>query len=250
MPASICCCACAPLLAQVPDCMALLALVGLLTALYGCLCGLVQTDVKSRADLRDHRPGRPDVRRLRPRLVRRWPPATSACTPPGAPTSSCARRPACTWSRRRPGRCRAGWRRGSWLYTAALQRFWLDRLADRLLARPTQALARDMRGLRRATSSTALVGLPARPRGSRCRVGDASAATDGQVMRGRGRPGAAGVAADRLQRSRRTCCCSGGGGWAASCSASAQLPADADRSLLEQPRYLMLMVMATFVVIL
>ncbi len=54
-----------------------------------------------------------------------------------------------------PDRCRRahprrpGWRDGCWLYTAALQRFWLEHLADGLLVRPTPGT-----GARHAQPST------------------------------------------------------------------------------------------------
>jgi hypothetical protein len=55
--------------------------------------------------------------------------------------------------------------------------------------------------------------------------------------------------ADRLQRLENRLLLSGDGALGRTCSAPSHY-ADAIESLLEQPRYLMLMVMATFVVIL
>ncbi len=135
------------LLVQVPDLMLLLVVVGLATALYGALCALVQSDLKSalifstvtqvglmfvclrpRPVLAGRLPLRPACR-----LARLSVPAGAVVHAPG---------------RRRPAPPVPRWLAAqAWLYTAALQRFWIEPLADSLLTRPTLALGRDVRAL-------------------------------------------------------------------------------------------------------
>jgi len=123
------------------------------------------------------------------------------------------------------------------LYTAVLQGFWLDRLARGLLLRPTLSLGRDMRQLDDRVIDR-LLGVPP----------DAARGTP---------PLGSGVAGRALMRlselaqqvEDRLVLQSGGGAMAR----GLRRLGDAIRSLedlIEQPRYLMLMVMATFVVIL
>jgi hypothetical protein len=98
------------------------------------------------ADLLDRDPGRSDVLRSAVSACSGWPPAIPACTPPGAPTSSCSRRLHASGAPAgAPGAALAG--RQRWLYSAALQRFWIEPLASSLLTRPTLALGRDVRAL-------------------------------------------------------------------------------------------------------
>jgi NADH:ubiquinone oxidoreductase subunit 5 (subunit L)/multisubunit Na+/H+ antiporter MnhA subunit len=60
----------------------------------------------------------------------------------------------------RPSRQVPGWLADKrWLYTACLQRFWLDSMADWLLVRPTRALARDTQAFDQQIVNR-LVGLP------------------------------------------------------------------------------------------
>jgi hypothetical protein len=135
------------LLLQVPDLMALLA-----RRRSGD--GLVRSPLRAGAerrqvgaDLLDGDPGRSDVRALRSRpvlagrlllrparrLARLPVPARAVLhasgPPPGAPGAE-------DWLGRQ-----------DWLYTAALQRFWIEALASSLLTRPTLALGRDVRAL-------------------------------------------------------------------------------------------------------
>jgi len=126
---------------------------------------------------------------------------------------------------------------------AALQRFWLEPLADRLLTRPTQALARDMR----AIDDNVVSGLVGMPQGQR-----AAALLDGEaVVHGRGLAGGLLMwVAEHLNHFEQRLVLQGGGG-----RLGAGLRRLGDwlkwvEGLLEQPRYLLLMVMATLVVIL
>jgi NADH:ubiquinone oxidoreductase subunit 5 (subunit L)/multisubunit Na+/H+ antiporter MnhA subunit len=134
------------LLLQVPDLLALLAVVGLATAVYGSLCALVQSDVKSalvfstvtQVGLMFFCCGLGlfwlAAWLLRPacRLARVSVPARAGVHASGAAPGA-------------TGAALAG--RQRWWYTAALQRFWIEPLASSLLTRPTLALGRDVRAL-------------------------------------------------------------------------------------------------------
>ena len=138
----------------------------------------------------------------------------------------------------------AGWLAAQrWAYTAALQRFWIEPLAHSLLTRPTLALGRDVRALDERFIDP-LVGAP---RDEERRV---EGAAGDELIRGHGLAGRALFNfADRLQRLEHHLLLSGAGALGKHLQQAAHY-ADAVESLLEQPRYLMLMVMATFVVIL
>ena len=231
------------LLVQVPDLMLLLVVVGLATALYGALCALVQSDLKSALIF-------------------------STVTQVGLMFALCGlglfRLALChaglhaVWRAyqfllapsylqlvRRPAPPVPRWLavRG-WLYTAALQRFWIEPLAHNLLTRPTLALGRDARTLDERFIDP-LIGAPRIDEDS-----DPDAPTADGLIRGHGIAGRALDAfADRLQRLENRLLL-GGGGTLTKLVQRAGHYADAIESLLEQPRYLMLMVMATFVVIL
>jgi len=133
-----------PLLAREPLLMWLIALIGAMTALYALLVSLTQTDIKSTlifatvgqvglmflwiglgwfelatAHLLLHAIWRAYQFLISPGLMHLM----------GRPT-----RPLAAWLQRR-----------QFLYSASLQRFWLDPLASWLLVRPTESLARDVR---------------------------------------------------------------------------------------------------------
>ncbi|WP_291993460.1 proton-conducting transporter membrane subunit [Candidatus Accumulibacter sp. ACC003] len=231
------------LLLQVPDMMALLLFIGLATAVYGALCALVQSDVKSALIFSTvtqvglmfflcgvgyfalavaysalHAAWRAYQFLLAPnylQLVRR-------------PT-----RPVPRWLRRR-----------RWLYTAALQRFWIEPLASSLLIRPTQALGRDVRALDQRVIDP-LIGVPRADQRA-----DAAGPTADELIRGHGLAGRALFAfAGGLQLLEDRLLLSGDEAMMKPLRRIGAY-ADAIELLLEQPRYLMLMVMATFVVIL
>jgi len=229
-----------PVLLHVPDVMTGLAMVGLVTAVYAWLCGLVQTDVKSSlifatvfqvglmfvaigfgwftlaaAHLCLHA------------LWRAW---QFLLAPSWLHMTRAAPRPAPAWLRRH-----------QWLYTAALQRFWLDRLAAALLVRPTVAIARDVRSLDENFIDRAL-GEPGHGK---------SLAADLPLVVGDGLAGRllAGVA-EQAQALETHLSLHGRGGAAERLLRRVGGYLAIVENLLEQPRYLMLAVMATFVVIL
>jgi hypothetical protein len=133
----------APLFQQVPALLALLACFGLLTAAYGYLAGLVQTDVKS--SLICSTTAQVGLMFLACGLgwftLAAWYLAAHAAWR----TYQFLSAPALLQQMSGPQRPVARWLAASrWLYTASLQRFWLEPLADALLVRPTQALGRDI----------------------------------------------------------------------------------------------------------
>jgi hypothetical protein len=133
----------APLFEQAPGIMALLALLGLLTALYGYLAGLTQTDAKGSLMLSTT--AQVGLMFLACGLggftLAAWYLGAHALwrsyqflSAPGLMQQvSGPQRPVALWLAR-----------SRKLYTASLQRFWLEPLADALLVRPTQRLARDV----------------------------------------------------------------------------------------------------------
>lgn len=233
-----------PLLVQAPTLLLAVAVLGGLTALYGWLSGLTQTDVKStlmfatttQVGLMFVEIGLGLFQLAAWHLVlhalwRAWqflasPAYMHLVDARPAP-------PAPTWLARRGG-----------LYTAALQRFWLEPLGDWLLVRPTQNIARDVRAIDENVVSR-LVGLPAEARTSALmESGDA-------VVRGHGVAGALlEWAAGHMDRFESRLILQEGGGRLSVLLKSLGTLFQAVEALLEQPRYLLLLVMATFVVIL
>jgi NADH:ubiquinone oxidoreductase subunit 5 (subunit L)/multisubunit Na+/H+ antiporter MnhA subunit len=148
-----------PLLQQVPVLMMTLVLIGSATALYGFLVSLVQTDVKSA--LMFSTIGQTGLMFLACGLgwftFAAWHMAAHASWR----TYQFLSAPALMHlTDSRPSRPVPGWlRRCNWLYTAALQRFWLDNLADWLLVRPTRLLAQDTQAFDQQVVNR-LVGLP------------------------------------------------------------------------------------------
>ncbi|MDP2786718.1 MAG: proton-conducting transporter membrane subunit [Pseudomonadota bacterium] len=235
-----------PILVHAPGVMALIALLGLLTALYGWIVGYVQTDVKSGLLFATLTQvglmflacglGLFEVAAWHMALHATWRAWQFLAAPSYMHLLHQAAPAAPAWLTRFPR-----------LYTAALQRFWLETLADRLLTRPTQALARDMRAINDNVVSR-LVGMPEAQR--------AAALLDVRenneaVVKGRGLAGGLLMwVAEHLGQFEQRLVLQGGGG-----SLGAGLRRLGDwlqwvESLLEQPRYLLLMVMATLVVIL
>ncbi|MCK5895837.1 MAG: hypothetical protein KAG20_03465, partial [Cocleimonas sp.] len=131
-----------PLLNQVPFLMFGILIIGAMTVVYGYIVGLVQTDVKSSFMFSTL---------LHVGLMMVW---------IGLGWSSIAlfhlvihaiwrayqflHAPSFMQMVQRPARPVPAWLSNKqWLYTAALQRFWLDDMSDWLLTRPTQALAHE-----------------------------------------------------------------------------------------------------------
>lgn len=135
-------------------------------------------------------------------------------------------------------------RNNAWLYNAALRRFWLDPLADASLLRPTQALARDLCNFDDKVVNR-LVGLPhERPLPGSATPG--SSVGHGQGVAGRFME----VLARGLQWFEEHLILRGGG---ESLIAGIQRLGKYMQQveiLLGQPRYLILLIAATFVVIL
>lgn len=147
-----------PLLEQVPVLMLALVLIGGATALYGLLAGLVQTDVKS--VLIFSTLGQVGLMFLACGLgwftFATWHLAAHAAWRAYQFLSA----PALMHYMSRPARAVPRLlARQRWLYTAGLQRFWLDGIADWLLIRPTRALARDAQAFDQQIVNR-LVGLP------------------------------------------------------------------------------------------
>ncbi|MBK9445401.1 MAG: hypothetical protein IPO00_04470 [Betaproteobacteria bacterium] len=231
---------CEPLLLQVPDVMAALAMAGAATAIYAWLCGRVQTDVKTallyatvshvglmvlacglgwfalaQAYLLLHALWRGYQFLLAPSYLLLAPSH-------GTPLPQ--------------------WLTGNaFLYTAALQRFWIDRVADGLLTRPTLALGRDVRAFDDRVLDR-LIGAPREVRGA---VPELAGRVAGHGLAGRTLL----RFSDLLQAFEMRLILEGEGGAMARLLQRVGVALKAIEALLEQPRYLMLMVMATFVVI-
>ncbi len=234
-------------LIHAPGVMALIAALGLITALYGWLVGMVQTDVKSGllfATLTQvglmflacglglfqlaawHMALHATWRAWQFLAAPSYMHLLNATTTPPAPA----------WMRNCPR-----------LYTAALQRFWLEPLADRLLTRPTQGLAHDMRAVDDNVISR-LVGMPAAQSAAALLDARDNSAT---VVRGRGLAGGLLVwLAGRLGDFEQHLVLQGGGGKLAEGMRRLGDWLKWVENLLEQPRYLLLLMMATLVVIL
>lgn len=229
-----------PLLTQVPDLMALLAITGALTVIYGWLGGLVQTDVKSALMF-------------------------GTTTQVGLMFLACGlgwfglaawylglhalwrayqflMAPSYMHLAGRPARPVPGWLAGRRvLYTAALQRFWLEHLAQGLLVRPMQAVGRDMRAFDDEVLSR-MVGMP---------PDEADGEEADEVIHGRGLAGRIlAWVAGQLQRFETHLVLRGGGGPAERLMRKAGAALLVVEGLLERPRYLLLLVLATFAVIL
>jgi NADH:ubiquinone oxidoreductase subunit 5 (subunit L)/multisubunit Na+/H+ antiporter MnhA subunit len=231
-----------PVLVQVPDVMVYLAVVGALTALYGWLAGLTQTDVKSSLLFATTTQvglmflacglGWFQLAAWHMGLHAAWRAYQFLLAPSYMHLVSEKAKPVPAWLA-----CR------QWLYTAALQRFWVEHLAAGALIRPAQSIGRDMRDFDDNVLSH-LVGMP-----ERRRAGEEAVADD--VIRGHGLAGALlEWAAERLHRFESHLVMQQGGG-----PLTRALRRIGDyllvfEALLERPRYLILTIVATFVVIL
>lgn len=234
----------APVLLQAPDIMVYLAIIGAATALYGWLAGLVQTDVKSGLIFATTTQvglmflacglGWFEFAAWHMCLHAAWRAYQFLMAPSYMHLVNRKASPAPRWLRGR-----------QWLYTAALQRFWLEHFAQSVLVRPAIAVGHDMRDLDDRVLSH-LVGMPAHGWVEK----QADSCAD-EVIRGHGLAGRLLVwCADRFSQLEEylmlhraegplTCLLGGLGDYLRVFEA-----------LLERPRYLLLMVVATFVVIL
>jgi formate hydrogenlyase subunit 3/multisubunit Na+/H+ antiporter MnhD subunit len=229
-----------PLLAQVPDVRLALVVIGTLTALYAWLCGLVQSDVKSAlifAVLLQ-------VSLMFVAIGLGWTTLATVhlCLHAGWRAWQFLLAP--SWlevSRQRPPPPPAWLRNNQLIYTAALQRFWLDKLAITLFVEPTESFARDVRDLEENFIDRAIgepgKGKPVEP--------------ERPLVLADGWPGRALAAlAEWLQRIENRLLLRGRGGFAERLLLQVGAYLRTLENLLEQPRYLMMAVMATFVVIL
>lgn len=229
---------CEPLLLQVPDMMAAIALAGAATSLYAWLCGRVQTDVKTA---------------LLYATVSHVGLMVLACGLGWFGLASIYLALHALWrgyqfllapsylllAPSRPAPLPRWLSNNAFLYTAALQRFWIDRVAHGLLTRPTLSLGRDVREFDDRVLDR-LVGVSHEISGDRA-----------GMIQGHGLGGRALLRlSDLLQLFETRLLLEGSGGAMGQLLLRVGEALKAIESLLEQPRYLMLMVMATFVVIL
>lgn len=234
-----------PLLVHTPMISMLLAISGLLTALYGSLAGLAQSDVKSTLLFGTLVQiglmfvligvGAYDIAAWYLGLHA----AFRAWQFLGAPSymhavDAMPVRPAPRWLAR-----------SQRLYTAALERFWLEPLGDALIARPTRALARDMRAMDEQVIAR-LVGAPGERAAAR-------APGTGPIGLARG-PGVAGALlgwlANRLHAFEQRLLMQGEGGATRQALRALGRHLTAVESLLARPRYLVLIISAIFVAVL
>jgi NADH:ubiquinone oxidoreductase subunit 5 (subunit L)/multisubunit Na+/H+ antiporter MnhA subunit len=244
-----------PVLQQAPAVMALIAALGLITALYGWLTGLVQTDVKSSLMFSTTAQvglmflwcglGWTGLAAWHLALHALWRGYQFLHAPSLMHRVSRPARPVPKWLARRRG-----------LYNAALQRFWLDPLADWLLVRPTESLARDVQNFDEQVVSRA-VGLPAQASElsswSKSGAGGGSYINlaEGDIVGGRGILGRIlEWTANLLHWFEEHLVLRGGGEGLVEAIQRIGTFATRIEKLLSQPRYLVLLIMATFAVIL
>ena len=229
-----------PLLVQVPDVMIGLVVAGALTAIYAWLCGLVQTDVKSALIFAT-------VFQVSLMFVSIGLGYTTLalvhlCLHAGWRVWQFLLAP--SWlviTRERPPPPPAWLRSNQLLYTVALQRFWLDKLSHTLLVEPTQSFARDVRALEEHFIDHA-IGQPGQGKPIHA---------DRPLILADGLPGhLLASLSDVLQHIEYRLQLRGKGGTAEKLMHRAGAYLRTLENLLEQPRYLMMAVMATFVVIL
>ena len=240
----------APLFDQAPALLPLVAGIGLATGLYGWLSVLTQADVKS---------GLIDSTTTQVGLMVLW----CGLGWPGLATLHLVlhalwrayqflQAPALMHWMDAPVSPVGGWlARRRLLYTAALQRFWLDPASDWLLVRPTRRLAADVRAFDEQVIKR-LVGLPGE--------GDLPATVAGQdapARRGPDPSRARGLLgglmtwlADRLHVFEDRLILNGGGRDLEGLIRGIGEVLTRVDDLLGRPRYLLLLIMATLVVIL
>jgi NADH:ubiquinone oxidoreductase subunit 5 (subunit L)/multisubunit Na+/H+ antiporter MnhA subunit len=227
-----------PLLVQAPDVMALLVVLGLATAVAAHLAGLVQTDVKTalihatvaQVGLMFAVIGMGwfELAAWHLGLHAAWRAYQFLLAPSYMHLVEAPARPVPDWLAKR-----------GWLYGAAMQRWWLDHLAAGTLVRPVQAVARDARAFDDEVLSR-MVGMPEdMPR---------SAGND-EVIRGHGLAGRLLLgSAEHLQRFESRLILRPGGERRGLRRLGRYLRMA--EALLEQPRYLLLLVLGTLAVIL
>lgn len=244
-----------PLLSQAPPMMTLIAVLGLLTALYGWISGFVQTDIKTSLMLSTVSQaglmllwigfGWFELAAWHLVLHAIWRAYQFLNAPSMMHMVSRSARPVPAWLYRQ-----------RWLHTASLQRFWLDSLANWLLVRPTIELSRDVQDFDDKVVSR-VVGLPAQARAISSlqyweahKQGENSADTNamgqargilGHIMES---------TASMLYWFEDRLVLKGGGEGLLGLIERLGFYANHIEHLLSQPRYLLLLIMATFIVIL
>jgi NADH:ubiquinone oxidoreductase subunit 2 (subunit N) len=229
-----------PLLAQAPDIQTGIIVVGVLTAIFAWLCGLVQTDVKSALIFATVL----QVALMFVEIGLGWTTLVVVHLCLHAAWRGWQFLLAPSWldlTIARPAPLPAWLARRQLLYTAALQRFWVEELALILLVQPTQALARDARRLEEEFIDRAL-GEPGRGK---------AVDPSRPLVQADGLPGRAlAVVANACQTLENRLLLRGRGGAAEQLLKRLGAYLAIVENLLEQPRYLMMAVMATIVVIL
>jgi NADH:ubiquinone oxidoreductase subunit 5 (subunit L)/multisubunit Na+/H+ antiporter MnhA subunit len=243
-----------PLLEQAPAVMAAMALAGALTAAYGFLGGLVTADVKSALLFSTTAQvglmfltcglGAFELATWHLAAHAAWRAYQFLSAPSLMHLMSRAARPVPRWLAARRT-----------LYTATLQRFWLDQAADWLLTGPTRALARDVQAFEERVVNR-LVGLPGA-------AGAVSSLAEWEARKLKALAAEGGVAHGRGVAGRLLQWLATGLGWV---EERLVLRGGGDRvgramrglgdyllrvdELLSQPRYLILLIAATLAVIL
>jgi formate hydrogenlyase subunit 3/multisubunit Na+/H+ antiporter MnhD subunit len=240
---------CAPLFAEAPALMPLVALIGIGTALYGWLSGLAQSDVKS--GLMFSTTGQIGLMILWCGLGWFGLAAVHLGLHALWRAYQFMHAPALMHWMDAPVPPVAGWlARRRLLYAAALQRFWLDPIADWLLVRPTRSLAADVRALDEGVIER-MVGAPGEGGILAALAGETVGDSRLALSRGQGLLGGLMAwLADLLHWFEDRLVLHGGGdriGGLLSELAQAMVRVD---ELLGRPRYLLLLIMATLVAIL
>ncbi len=244
-----------PMLQQAPAVLAVVTALGFATALYGWLTGLVQTDVKgalmssTTAQLGLmfvwYGLGWTSLAAWHMGLHAVWRAYQFLHAPSFMHRVSRPVRPVPAWLARRPG-----------LFHAAQQRWWLDPLADWLLTQPTRALARDVQQFDQQVVNLAL-GLPTQA-SALSSLAEFEAYKHGltessvaDITRGRSIAGRLlHWIASMLYWFEDRLVLRGGGEGLVEAIQRVGRYANRIETLLSKPRYLLLLIMATFAVIL
>ncbi len=244
-----------PVFEQTPLMMVVILLFGLLTVAYGYLCTLVQTDVKSTLMFSTTAQvglmfvecglGLFELAAWHLAIHAIWRAYQFLLSPAHMHLMSRPTRPAPAWLRKR-----------RWLFTATINRFWLDPVSDWLLTHPTQQLARDTQEFDDRVI-VPLVGMPARANAISSlaqwqgRKGQPLPSSEGDVGQGMGLVGKLmeGIAS-MLHWFEEHLVLKGGGEGLINLIERLGSRLLRIEELLAQPRYLLLLIMATFAVIL
>lgn len=237
-----------PMLEHAPIVQFFLIVLGILTALYGFLGGLVQTDVKTAFMFSTTGQiglmviscgfGWYELCLLHLLAHASWRAWQFLHAPAFLHMITRPARPVPNWLRNKPG-----------LYTAALQRFWLDNITDGLLLRPTQQVAQEIQDFDEMVVNR-IIGLPAQ-------VGAVSSLADpdrskrsDHITRGQGILGhLMQTIASALHRFEEQLVLKGSGeGLVKTLHGIGNYLLRIDQ-LLTQPRYLWLLILVTFIVI-